>query len=282
MFALLSILSSIRGKPKLSGFFLALGCLAKVFPVVYLPLIFLYHWKKARDEAAKFIVTLLATCATFIPVYFILGNGIPSIYLSLASWPSPNWFGRNAIGGLTWMRLVDTSSWHGNYPIFLILLTPLYIIILLGFHRMKFDAQGLLVSVLAVTFALYITYTIVNEQYVLWFLPFAILASPKIRALRRAAIAMSSVAFIYAFLHNTYYDPFYFISPVLDRVLTPLRNAPISNMWKSFEMGPVGGALAIGLSLAFSLTAVSCLAFLLRRHAFQTTPKPGTHSALEL
>jgi Gpi18-like mannosyltransferase len=272
MFALLSILSSIKGRPKLSGFLLALGGLAKVFPVVYLPLVALYHWRKARAEAGKLIVTFLATCASFLPVYFILGNGIPSIYLSLASWPSPDWFGRNALGGLTWLRLIDTSSWNGNFPIFLTLLAPLYIIILLGFHRMKFDAQGLLLSVLGVTFALYITYTIVNEEYVLWFLPFVIIALPRIRALRLGAITMSGVAFVYAFLHL---GIFYFLSPSLVSILPALRN-----MWDSFGAVPLGSLLMAGLSLGFSLITLACLTLLLLRHAFAET-KPGAPSTLE-
>jgi uncharacterized membrane protein len=278
MFALLSILSSIKGKPNLSGFLLALGCLAKVFPVVYLPLISLYHWKKAKAEAAKLIVTFLATCASFIPVYFILGNGIPSIYLSLASWPSPDWFGRNAFGGLTWLRLVDTSSWHGNFPIFLTLLTPLYIVILFGFQRMKFNAQGLLVSVLGMTFALYLTYTIVNEQYALWFLPLAILLLPKVRALRLGVITMSGVAFVYAFLH---YDLDYFISPILDPALTPFRSTWISNAWKNFEMAPTGSSVMIALSLAFSLIAVAYIALLLLR-VFRIPPDPEVPSTFEV
>jgi len=281
MFSLLSILFSIKSKPKLSGFLLALGCLAKVFPVVYLPLVSLYYWKKARAEAGKLIVTFLATCASFTPVYFVLGNGIPSIYLSLASWPSPDWFGRNAFGGLTWLRLVDTSSWHGNFPIFLTLLTPLYIIILFGFHRMKFDAQGLLVSVLGVTFALYLTYTVVNEQYVLWFLPFAIIALPKIRTLRLGTITISAVAFVYAFTNTLHYDIFYFLSPILDSDLTPLRNAWISNAWNNFEVGPLGSRLMVALSLLFSLVTLTYLTLLLLRNAFQPSPKHQASQALE-
>jgi Gpi18-like mannosyltransferase len=279
MFSLLSILFSIKGKPNLSGFLLALGCLAKVFPVVYLPLVSLYHWKRTTAEAEKLIVTFLATCASFIPVYFLLGNGIPSIYLSLASWPSPDWFGQNAIGGLTWLRLVDTSSWHGNFPVFLTLLTPLYIIILFGFRRMKFDAHGLLMSVLGVTFALYLTYTIVNEQYALWFLPFAIIVLPRMRSLRLGAVTISGVAFVFSFVH---YESFYFISPILDSDLTTLRNAWISNAWHSFEVGSVGRTLIVGLSLAFSLIAISCLTILLLRYAFQTAPKQGASSILNL
>jgi Gpi18-like mannosyltransferase len=272
MFLLLAILSSIKGKPSLSGFLLALGSLAKVFPVVYLPLVLVYYWKKARAEAAKLIATFLATCASFIPAYFVLGNGVPSIYLSLASWPSPDWFGRNAIGGLTWLRLVDISSLHRNFPIFLALLTPLYIIILFGFGRMKFDAQGLLISVLELTFALYLTYTVVNEQYVLWFLPFAIIALPRIRALRLGAITMSGIAFVYIFL--LHYGIFYFLSPVLDPALNPLGHAWISNAWYNFEARPMSSALMVGMSLVFSMITVAYLTLLLLRHAFQTSPKP--------
>jgi len=272
MFALLSILSSIKGKPKLSGFLLALGGLAKVFPIVYLPLIALYHWRKTRAQAGKLIASFAATCASFMPVYFILGNGIPSIYLSLVSWPSPDWFGRNAVGGLTWLRLIDTSSWNGNFPIFLTLLAPVYIIVLLGFHRMKFDAQSLLLSVLAVTFALYITYTIVNEEYVIWFLPFAIIALPRIRALKLGAITMNGVAFVYAFLHL---GIFYLLSPSLVSILPPLRNT-----WDSFGAVPLGSPLMVGLSLGFSLTALACLTLMLLRYAFAKT-KPGTPATLE-
>jgi hypothetical protein len=276
MFSLLAILFSIRGKPTLSGFLLALGCLTKVFPVVYLPLVTLYHWKKTGTEAGKLIVGFLATCACFIPVYFVLGNGIPSIYLSLASWPSPDWFGRNAFGGLTWLRLVDNSLWHGNFPIFLTLLTPLYIIILFGFRRMKFNDQGLLLTALGVTFALYLTYTIVNEQYVLWFLPFAIVLLPRNRTLRLGVITMSGVAFVYAFLHNLRYDMFYFFTPILDSVLTPLRNGWISHWWQNFEAGPVSAGLMVVLSLFFSLITVACLTSLLLRHVFHPTPDSRT------
>jgi hypothetical protein len=244
-----------------------------VFPVVYFPLISLYHWKKTGAEAGKLVATFLATCASFIPVYFILGNGISSVYLSLASWPSPDWFGRNAFGGLTWLRLVDTSSWQGNFPIFLTLLTPLYIIILFGFQRMKFNAQGLVVSALEVTFALYLTYTIVNEQYVLWFLPFAILVLPKTRALKIGTVTMSGVAFVYAFLH---YSIFYgiFLSPILDSELAPL-NAWISSAMNNFEAVPPGSMLMVELSLVFSLLTLGYLALLLLRLAYEPSPKPG-------
>jgi hypothetical protein len=278
MFALLSILSSIKDKPKLSGFLLALGGLAKVFPVAYLPLLCLYHWKKSAAEASRLIVTFLATCFSFTPVYFLLGNGIPSIYLSLASWPSPDWFGQNAFGGLTWMRFLNTSYWHGNFPVFLTLLAPLYIIVLLGFRRLEFDAQGLLVSALAVTFALYLTYTIVNEQYVLWFLPFAILAVPRIRYIRLGAIAMSGVAFVYSFVH---YGLFYFISPILDSDLTALRNAWINNVWQNLEAGSTAGSLMVALSLLFSLITLASLTLLLLQHAFQLSSKSEASSDLE-
>src|SRR5208337_40073 len=108
-----------------------------------------------------------------------------------------------------------------------------------------FDAQGLLVSVLGATFALYLTYTVVNEQYALWFLPFAIITLPKIRTLRLGTITISAVAFIY--------DIFYFLSPILDSDLTPLRNAWISNAWKSFEAGSLMSGLMVAMSLVFSL-----------------------------
>jgi len=279
MFSLLSILFAVRGKPNFSGFLLALGCLAKVFPVTYLPLVALYNWKKARVEAAKFAASFLATCASFLPVYFVLGNGIPSIYLSLASWPSPDWFGRNAVGGLTWLRLVDISSWHHNYPLFLALLIPLYVIILFGFRRMKFEAQGLVVSVLAVTFALYLTYTIVNEQYVIWFLPFLVIAFPNLRALKLGAVAMNSLAFVYAFLQ---YGMFYgtFLSPILDSKVGPL-NAWISNALNGLESTRLGSGLMVELSLAFSLITLACLTFVLF-HAIQISRKLETSTSLEL
>ena len=268
MFSLLAILFSIKGKPKLSGFLLALGSVAKVFPVTYLPLVCLYHWKKHRAEATRLSLAFLATCAAFLPVYFVLGNGIPSIYLSLASWPSPDWFGRNAIVGLTWLRLVDTSSWTGNFPLFLTLLTPLYIIILIGFWKMKFGAQALLVSIVEVTLALYLSYTVVNEQYVLWFLPFAIIALPKERVLRLGAITMSSIAFAYAFLH---YDIFYFLSPITDSALT-YRNVWISNAWKSFASSGV----LIVLALSFSLITATCLILTILRYLAPNALSLGT------
>jgi len=138
---------------------------------------------------------------------------------------------------------------------------------------MKFDAQGLVVSILAVTFGLYLTYTIVNEQYVLWFLPFLVLAFPNTRALKLGAIAMNGVAFAYAFLqYGMYYGVF--LSPTLDSKVAPL-NAWISHALSGLEDTPLGTGLVGELSLAFSIITLACLTFVLF-HATRTNRKPET------
>lgn len=264
--SLLSVLFSLKGRAKLSGFFLALGAQAKVFPLLYLPLILVYHSKKATLVARQFLLSFLLTYVCFMPTYFLLGNGIPSIYMTLANWASPDWFGKNAISGLTWLRMINTSSWQGNFPLFPILLAPLYVTILLGCRRMKFNAQALENGMLEVTLALYLSYTIINEQYALWFIPFAIIAFQQNRALRWGPILLSGVAFAYAFLH---YDLFYFLSPLISQSSSP-QYAWISSAWKSLA----NSGILSGLALTYSFIAAAYLTVILLRQAFPNALVP--------
>ena len=201
---------------------LALGVGTKIYPIFLLPLLLLFASSRSgiRTAVKQLLLFMAATFAIF-SVFLFIPHGIDTAIEILWTRASPDWFGQNLVSGLSWFSVVGVA-WEGNIPLFPLFFTPLYIYILARFRKAEGSTDDLLAFAAATLLLVYLTYTVVNEQYPYWALPFLLYTTISKNLLRWGYAAFSAIPLLYS-LRST---PLYFLSPAViwdERSVEPLE-----------------------------------------------------------
>ncbi|MEM3769641.1 MAG: hypothetical protein QXG76_00460 [Candidatus Bathyarchaeia archaeon] len=230
LFTLLAVWLFLEGKLGKSAVSLALAALFKMYPIVFAPILAFMHYNKSgeKTEAAKYLLvtvslTLLITFLTNFCFALIFGQEPLKTAVTL-TWQlfkgraSPNWYGSNIFFGLTPLNALEKTfkAWRveANIPLSPILICVAIAFLLFKISRKKnLDMVEIFSYITVAHFAIYLTYTVVNEQYLIWILPFllvlaAVKNSPKMEFIYWT-ISLTTMLFIFAH----YGDLSYFISP---------------------------------------------------------------------
>jgi hypothetical protein len=230
LFTLLAVWLFMKKKYDKSALSLGIASLFKIYPIVLVPLLALILYKKTKSAFSSMEYFLIPICMTFL-VTFISFAGFASfagqepiatartltlqLFIGRAS---PDWYGQNIFTGLTPLgmltsvfKLLDVKS---NLPVSIVLMSLALIIILTKIYRKRdFSERDVITYVVIGHLAIYLTYSVVNEQYIVWILPFLLLlsANRKDSKLEYFYWTISLLAMLFIFAH--YQDMSSFISP---------------------------------------------------------------------
>ncbi len=211
-FAFYSVYLLSKKKFYLSALFLSLGVATKMYPMFFLIPILIYVYKKnGLRKSFKFFTISLFVGILVFSSFLLFPGGLEFLYRIFIFKASPDWYGKNLISGLTWTYLLTLFQWEKNVPFFPLIFTPLYLMLIYFFWRGKNDFDSLVACLGSILLLTYLSYTVVNPQYVFWVLPFLLYLVIKGKFSKKLYTLISAILFIYIYgRHN----PLYFISPV--------------------------------------------------------------------
>ncbi|MEM1540438.1 MAG: hypothetical protein QXJ07_03545 [Candidatus Bathyarchaeia archaeon] len=230
LFTLLAVWLLLEGKSGKSAVSLSVAALFKMYPIIFAPILATMHYKKCRKPfaAVKYLLTAAGlTILAMLLVHFCFAlifsqepfsTSTTMVWLLLKGRASPDWYGSNIFFGLTPLSMMEglfkRLNVKTNIPISPILISVAVTILLFGISRKKdFDSVDVFSYITVAHFAVYLTYAVVNEQYLMWILPFLLVLA--------ATKGNSKIVFIYwtisltamLFVFTHYGDLSYFISP---------------------------------------------------------------------
>jgi len=212
-FAFYSIYLLWKGKFFLSALFLSLGIATKMFPMFFLSPILIYVYKKqGLRKSFKYLTMSLFVGVLIFCSFLLFPGGLEFLYRIFTFKASPDWYGRNLISGLTWTQLLTLYQWEKNQPVFPLIFIPIFLGLNYTFWRGKKDFDSLVTCLVSILLLTYLSYTVVNPQYIFWALPFMLYLVIKGRFSKKLYTIFSAIPLIYMYgRHN----PLYFISPAI-------------------------------------------------------------------
>jgi len=212
-FAFYSIYLLWKGKFFLSAVFLSLGIATKMYPIFFLIPILIYVYKDQglRKSFKYLIISLLVGVLLFCSLILFPG-GLEFVYRLFTFKASPDWYGRNLISGLTWTQLLTLFQWEKNQPVFPLIFIPIFLVLIYTFWRGKNDFDSLVTCLVSVLLLTYLSYTVVNPQYIFWVLPFMLYLFIKGKFSKNLYTIFSAIPLVYMYGHQ---NPLYFISPAV-------------------------------------------------------------------
>jgi hypothetical protein len=212
-----------------SALILASAALFKMYSIIISPILAFIYYKNEKKlfGAVKYfaIVSAFTVFVTFFSYFcstIIFGKNSLNTSIAL-TWQlfkgrsSPDWEGSNIFFGLTPLTalgaLFKQLNVKTNIPISPILLGLALLIILVKIRKEKnLNIVKVFSYVTIVHFTIYLTYSVVNEQYLIWILPFLLI----LLALNKLEMffiywTISIITMLFIFAH--YINLSYFISP---------------------------------------------------------------------
>jgi len=234
LLVLLSVYLLIARKYRSSAILLAVSVLFKLYAIILIPIMFLIIYKRGEKvKALRYFLlsTLVVLIATFT-AYAIAASLAGQDPLSLSTQlivnlfykrASPDWGGQNLFQNLTPLTFLNEifKDLHVsmNIPISPLLMGIALIFLAFQILRSKpLQDQEIIAYAVVAHFVTYLTYSVVNEQYLIWVLPLILVLAAKKNSvnLRHFYWAISGF-FILDIMYR--YDLSYFISPYIS--LTP-------------------------------------------------------------
>lgn len=212
-FVLCSLYLLWRRKFFLSATFLSLGVATKIYPVFFLipTLIYIYKEKSLGKSLRYFVICLFVGLFIFCS-FLVFPGGLEFLYRLFVFKASPDWYGRNLISGLTWTNLFNAFKLNWNFPIFPLIFVPSYFGLNYIFLKSQKSFDSLIACLASVLFVLYLSYTVVNPQYVFWVLPLLLYLGMKGKFSKRLYVVFSIITLV--FMYGVF-NPLQFISPVV-------------------------------------------------------------------
>jgi len=212
-FAFYSIYLLWKRKFFLSAMFLSLGIATKMYPMFFLIPILIYVYKdQGLRKSIKYLTISLSVGVPLFCSFLLFPGGLEFVHRLFTFKASPDWYGKNLIRGLTWTQLLTLYQWEKNQPVFPLIFIPVFLGLNYTFWRRKNDFDSLVTCLVSVLLLTYLSYTVVNPQYIFWALPFMLYLVIKGRFSKKLYTIFSSIPLIYMYgSHN----PLYFISPVI-------------------------------------------------------------------
>jgi len=267
-FALCSLYLLWRRKFFLSATFLSLGVATKLYPVFFLipMLIYIYKERGLGKSLRYFIICLFVGLFIFCS-FLVFPGGLEFLYRLFVFKASPDWYGENLISGLTWTNLFTLFQWEGNLPIFPLIFVPAYFGLNYIFLKSQKSFDCLIACLASVLLVLYLSYTVVNPQYVFWILPLLLYLGMKGKFSKRLYVVFSIIPLV--FMYGVF-NPLQFVSPVViweEYNFQPWSDI-ISQLWPIIFNGVI-----IGLIIClFSFVSLFSLIYL-KRHMKNGLPK---------
>ena len=238
LLVLLSVYLLIARRYRSSAILLAVSVLFKLYAIILIPIMFLVIYQ--RGEKAKalryfLLSTLVVLIATFT-AYAIAASLAGQDPLSLSTQltvnlfykrASPDWAGQNLFQNLTPLTFLNEVfkdlNVSTNIPISPILMGIALIFLAFQILRSKsLQDQEIIAYAVVAHFVTYLTYSVVNEQYLIWVLPLIlVLAAKKNSSALRYFYWAISAFFILDIVYR--YDLSYFLSPYFFSMPTEVR-----------------------------------------------------------
>jgi len=230
LFTMVAVYFFLEEKYDKSAIFLALGALFKMYPIIFAPILSLICYKKSKrvTSAVKYLLisfglTLLVMFLANFSFALIFGQeplntSIILVWQLFKGRASPDWYGSNIFFGLTPLGILEILfrflGVETNIPISPILIGFAITVLLFKIGRRKdFDSTEIFSYVTIAHFVIYLTYSVVNEQYLIWILPFLLILSAKMddNTIKFTYWTISLLSLLFIFFH--YGDLSYFLSP---------------------------------------------------------------------
>ena len=257
--ATLSVYFLLKKRNLLSSLILASAIATKLYPIFFVIPILIYLYKNQGKIAFfKYLLFSLMFGALIFGSFFIFPGGsklVSDLFLFRAS---PDMMGGNLFGGMTWMSVLSFFSWEGNLPIFPLIFIPAYFGINYLFWKRKNTFDSLIIFLTCTILLAYLSYTVVNPQYILWVLPFLLYLTFKRKYPRKLFIAFSLFPLIFIF---SVFNPLYMLSPAV--VLNENNYPPLSDIIQQLWPAIFNGATIAVIILLFTLVAIFSLAMLI-------------------
>lgn len=263
LLVLLSVYLLIAKRYASSALFLAASTLFKLYSIILIPLMCLMIYKRGeKKETLKYL--LLSTCTVLVVTfgtYAIAASASGQNPLSLSTQltmnlfykrASPDWGGENLFQNLSPLTFLNVTfkelKVSSNIPVSPVLMgIALFILAFRILRSRSMSEQDVIVYAVVAHFVVYLTYSVVNEQYLIWVLPLILVLAAKKNSmpLRYFYWGISAFFFLDIIYH---YDLSYFLSPYYFPMPTEVR-LPISLL-----IGPsiIIIIYALGIKLATS------------------------------
>jgi GPI transamidase subunit PIG-U len=252
-FASVSIYLLWKKRNLLSSLLLALAIATKLYPVFFIVPILIYLLKnQGRNACIKFFIFSLAFSALVFGSFFIFPGGFEFVYALFFFKASPDYMGQNLFGGMTWMYVLSFFDWKGNLPIFPLIFVPLYIGTNYLFWKRKIDFDSLIACLTCTVLLSYLSYTVVNVQYILWVLPFLLYLTIKGKYPKKLYVVLSLIPLIFIF---SAFNPLSLVSPAIvwnENNCPPLSDI-VQQLWPVFS----GTTISILIRLFLFVTVLS-------------------------
>jgi hypothetical protein len=236
-FASLSVYLLLKKRNLVSSLLLALAIATKFYPIFFLiPFLMYISKNQGRIAYLKYFIFSLVFSFLVFGSLLIFPGGLGFLYELFVTKASPDWYGANLFGGMTWMHVLSFFEWKGNLPIFPLIFVPLYLGVNILFWKKKNDFDSLIACLTCTILLSYLSYTVVNPQYVLWVLPFLVYLTAKGKYPKKLFMIYSLVPLIFIF---SVFSPLYMVSPaiVLDENNYPPISDVIQQLWPTIFSG---------------------------------------------
>jgi hypothetical protein len=239
LFVIISLYYLINNKLNKSALMLSIGVLFKLYPLLLIPVFALIIFKQSKKikDGLKFCLIsggtiLLSVFITYVGFAAAFGQQPLSLSVQLTynlfvKRSSPQWMGQNVVSGLTPLLVLNGLTGASNIPISPILMSAGLLLILYELWKIKkISIDGIVSFTVVSIFMIFITYTVVNPQYLTWILPLLlILASTKKSSLIKYfywALSIIGIIFImYSTIDLSYNISPYFVSKYLGIQISP-------------------------------------------------------------
>jgi Gpi18-like mannosyltransferase len=212
-FALGSVYLLWKNRQTLSAIFLSLGVATKMYPLFFFIPILIYVYKKqGLQKSSKYFIIFLLASLIILSSFLLFPGGLEFIYRLFLFKASPDMYGKNLIGGLTWTNVFSLFQFEVNIPIFPLIFIPIYLGFNYIFWNGKKDFESLVSCLVCVLFGVYLSYTVVNPQYVFWMLPLLLFLVINGKFSKKLYWIFSAIPLLFMYSH---YNPLQFVSPVI-------------------------------------------------------------------
>lgn len=172
-----AVLAAFRSRPGLSGVLLAGSVFVKLYTVLFIPLLFVYLFRRNRAAAKRFAAAALLTMAATLLITLFLG-GLNAFF--------PLFFhGNRQIEVASYLALptlmlqaVGAGSWVVPFMTLLAQLGTLTAALGVTFKAVKrtiFESEGLIRSITTLALLLTIVAPFTSPQWILWLVPLLVL-----------------------------------------------------------------------------------------------------------
>jgi Gpi18-like mannosyltransferase len=257
--ATLSVYLLLKKRNLLSSLLLALSIATKLYPIFFaIPILIYLHKNQGKITFFKYLLSSLIFGALIFGSFFIFPGGSKLVSDLFLFRTSPDMMGENLFGGMTWMNILSFLSWEGNLPIFPLIFIPAYFGINYLFWKRKNTFDSLIICLTCTILLAYLSYTVINPQYILWVLPFLLYLTFKGKYPRKLLIVFSLLPLIFIF---SVFNPLYMLSPAV--VLNENNYPPLSDIIQQLWPAIFNETTIAVIILLFTLVAISSLAILI-------------------